>query len=88
MEQSENVDVDVVDLELGEELLDLLNQLGDDTPPGDILPFELCVLRRLLVKLAVLEDKLGVRGHVLGLPLLTLHLLELISLILGHALLL
>lgn len=88
LQQAQDIDVDVVDLVLGNELFNLLHQLGDDTPLRDVLSLELSVFRRLLVEFATFHDELGVGRHVLRLTLLLLHSLKLVSLFLRHAFLL
>ena len=71
-----------------QETLNLLHELRAYTPLSDVLSLELGVLSRIIIKLSTLHDELRVGRHVLRLSMLTLHLLELICFVLGHAFLL
>ena len=66
----------------------MLHELRDDAPLGDVLPLELGILWGVRVKLSLLHDELRVSSHILCLSMLALHPLELVGLILSHALLL
>lgn len=66
LQKAHHINVGNIYCVLRQELLNLLNQLRDNTPSGDVLSLKSDILLRLVIKSTILHCKLRICCHVLS----------------------